>query len=161
VAQDQTDKGTRARLKIISAVIVPANAGSGRMNTIRTPHTNCVLKHCDPGGGWPHSSDTTRQTIKRKCGDSNNTPAIRLPTLIFRQDRQPAYITPKNARTITQSSSKIKRMQGLYVGIFVPASAPAQGMQPRSWKRQHVSARAPLGLGNGRDRHSHAGDSDR
>jgi len=46
------------------------------------------LKQRDPCGGWPHSSDTTMQTTSRKCGASSNTPKIRLPALIFRQDRQ-------------------------------------------------------------------------
>jgi hypothetical protein len=38
----------RARINIASATSVPTKAGSGRMNTIRTPHRNCVLKQLDP-----------------------------------------------------------------------------------------------------------------
>src|ERR1039458_194356 len=83
-------KGMRARLNMISAVNVPTKAGSGRMNTMRTPHRNCTLKQRDPCEAWPHSNDTTIQTTSRKCGDSSNTPIIRLPALIFLQDRYAA-----------------------------------------------------------------------
>jgi hypothetical protein len=88
--RDQSCKLARARLKIRSAVNVPTKTGSGRINTRRTAQTNCTLKQCDPCGGWPHSNDTTKHTISRKCGDSSNTPTIRLPALIFRQARQAA-----------------------------------------------------------------------
>jgi hypothetical protein len=83
-------KGVRARLDIMSAVIVPARAGTGRMNTMRTAHINCLLKQGDPCGGWPHSTDTTIQTRNRKCGESSNAVIIRLLGVILCQDRQAA-----------------------------------------------------------------------
>ena len=122
-------KLTRARLNITSAVNVPTKAGTGRMNTRRTPHTNCRLKQGDPCGGWPHSNDTTKQTISRKCGESSNTPTIRLPALIFRHARQAAYTIPPNARIIAPSTSKIERMHALYEALLVPAS-PATDRWP-------------------------------
>src|ERR1700722_15541197 len=112
----------RARLNIMSAANVPAKAGSGRMNTMRTAHTNCVLKQRDPCGGWPHSNDTTIQTTIRKCGDRSDTPTIRLPALMFRQDRKAAHAAPQNAKTIRQRSSKIQRMQALYEGLITHSS---------------------------------------
>jgi hypothetical protein len=82
--------GMRVLLNKINAVSEPTKAGTGRMNTMRTAHRNCVLKQRDPCGGWPQSNDTTIQTTSRKCGDRSTTPIIRLPALIFRQDRQTA-----------------------------------------------------------------------
>jgi len=83
-------KGMRARLDIMNAVIVPANAGTGRMNTRRTAHINCVLKQGDPCGGWPHSTETTMEMRSRKCGDSSNAVIMRLPGGILRQARPAA-----------------------------------------------------------------------
>jgi len=53
-ATRQIYKLSRARLEITRASSVPARAGSGRMNTMSTAQTNCVLKQRDPWGGWPH-----------------------------------------------------------------------------------------------------------